>query len=54
MRIGYARVSSNEQDSAAQVAALKAANCERFYREHASSRRGGASSTGSKLVSTRV
>jgi DNA invertase Pin-like site-specific DNA recombinase len=36
MLIGYARVSSNEQDTAAQVAALKAANCERIYREQAS------------------
>jgi DNA invertase Pin-like site-specific DNA recombinase len=36
MLIGYARVSSNEQDSAAQVAALKAAKCERIYREQAS------------------
>jgi DNA invertase Pin-like site-specific DNA recombinase len=36
MLIGYARVSSNEQDTAAQVAALKAAACERIYRENAS------------------
>jgi DNA invertase Pin-like site-specific DNA recombinase len=36
MLIGYARVSSNEQDTAAQVAALKAAKCERIYREQAS------------------
>ena len=36
MLIGYARVSTNEQDNAAQVAALKAANCERTYREKAS------------------
>jgi DNA invertase Pin-like site-specific DNA recombinase len=36
MLIGYARVSSNEQDTAAQVAALKAAGCERIYRENAS------------------
>src|SRR5712692_2345380 len=36
MLIGYARVSSNEQDTAAQVAALKAAGCERTYREQAS------------------
>jgi DNA invertase Pin-like site-specific DNA recombinase len=36
MLIGYARVSTNEQDNAAQVAALKAAKCERTYREKAS------------------
>src|SRR5260370_34382419 len=36
MLIGYARVSSNEQDTAAQVAALKAAKCELIYREQAS------------------
>src|SRR6266852_1680383 len=36
MLIGYARVSSNEQDTAAQVATLKAAKCERIYREQAS------------------
>jgi DNA invertase Pin-like site-specific DNA recombinase len=36
MLFGYARVSSNEQDTAAQVTALKAAKCERIYREQAS------------------
>ena len=36
MLIGYARVSTNEQDTAAQVAALKAVGCERIYRENAS------------------
>ncbi len=36
MLIGYARVSTNEQDSAAQVAALKTAGSERIYRENAS------------------
>jgi DNA invertase Pin-like site-specific DNA recombinase len=36
MLIGYARVSTDEQDTAAQVTALKAAGCERMYREKAS------------------
>jgi DNA invertase Pin-like site-specific DNA recombinase len=36
MLIGYARVSSNEQETAAQMAALKAAKCERIYRDQAS------------------
>jgi DNA invertase Pin-like site-specific DNA recombinase len=36
MLIGYARVSTDDQDTAAQVAALKAAGCERMYREKAS------------------
>ena len=34
--IGYARVSTDHQDTAAQVAALNAAECERIYREKAS------------------
>ncbi len=36
MLIGYARVSTSEQDTAAQVVALKTAQCERIYREKAS------------------
>src|ERR1700747_50700 len=36
MLLGYARVSTNAQETAAQVAALKASGCERIYREKAS------------------
>jgi DNA invertase Pin-like site-specific DNA recombinase len=33
MLIGYARVSTNEQDTTAPASALKAAGCERIFRE---------------------
>ena len=36
MLIGYARVSTSDQETATQVAALKTAGCERIYREKAS------------------
>ena len=36
MLLGYARVSTDDQASAAQAAALKAAGCERIYQEKAS------------------
>ena len=36
MRIGYARVSTVDQDPELQIAALKDARCDRIYTEHAS------------------
>ena len=36
MKIGCARASTEDQDTAVQVAALKAAGCERIFREKAS------------------
>ena len=35
MLVGYARVSTDDQNTAAQVAALEAAGCERIFREKA-------------------
>jgi DNA invertase Pin-like site-specific DNA recombinase len=36
MKIGYARISTSEQDAAAQVAALRSAGCELIFKEKAS------------------
>jgi DNA invertase Pin-like site-specific DNA recombinase len=36
MLLGYARVSTDDQDTAAQIAALEAAGCERIFKEKAS------------------
>ena len=36
MRIGYARVSTQDKDTALQIGALEAAGCERVFQEKAS------------------
>jgi DNA invertase Pin-like site-specific DNA recombinase len=36
MKLGYARVSKNDQDTATQVSALNSAGCEKIFREKAS------------------
>ena len=36
MNIGYARVSTNDQDETGQIAMLRAADCQRIYVDHAS------------------
>jgi DNA invertase Pin-like site-specific DNA recombinase len=36
MKLGYARASTSEQDTAAQVSALRSADCEKIFREKVS------------------
>jgi hypothetical protein len=50
MKLGYARVSTNEQDTAAQVAALKSAGCEKIFRDKASGGRWDTNSPEKGLV----
>ncbi len=45
MLVGYARVSTREQNQALQLDALQAAGCERVHTEKASCARSGSQST---------
>jgi DNA invertase Pin-like site-specific DNA recombinase len=38
MMLGYARVSTSEQDTGARVSALESAGCEKIFHEKASAR----------------
>ena len=53
MKIGYARVSSNTQDHAAQVEALKAAGCDRIFSEKASGKTTNGRPEFAKLMKAR-
>jgi DNA invertase Pin-like site-specific DNA recombinase len=52
MKFGYARVSSNTQDHAAQVEALKAAGCERIFSEKASGKSTNGRPEFARLIKT--
>jgi DNA invertase Pin-like site-specific DNA recombinase len=54
MKYGYARVSSKAQDHAAQIEALKAAGCERIYREKMSAKSTDGRREFEKLMKTLV
>jgi DNA invertase Pin-like site-specific DNA recombinase len=50
MALGYARVSTNDQDTAAQVSALKSAGCEKIFREKL---KPGSGAWGKRLIRQR-